>query len=151
MDTSLSRKSRSASSISIKKTDLSRSTLRIILASCMALSILLTSPLAWATDSKNPSNHRLINQQRVQDMKDQAAELRERLKDHQRHRGGGPELSRSVAGQSRFLGKQPHRTSQRGCHHSHEPSSCASSDLCATSKSRYIGNQTDEWRGAFRS
>ena len=90
MDSSLSRKSRSASSISIKLTGLSRSTLRIILASCMALSILLTSPLAWATDSKNPSNHRLINQQRVQDMKNQAAELRERLKDHHRHRGGGP-------------------------------------------------------------
>jgi hypothetical protein len=90
MDSILSRKSRNTSGTSFKQTDLSRSALRIILASCMALSILSTSPLSWATDSHNPSSHRLINQQRIQEMKEQAAELRERLKDHQSHRGGVP-------------------------------------------------------------
>jgi hypothetical protein len=82
--------SRNTSGSSVKHAGLSRSALRIILASCMALSILSPSTFSWAADSRNPSSHRLINQQRIQDMKEQAAELRERLKDHQSHRGGVP-------------------------------------------------------------
>ena len=66
-----------------------RSPLRIILVSCMTLAILSTSPLAWATDSKNPSSHKLINHERIQDMKERVAELRERMKHHHHHGNAG--------------------------------------------------------------
>lgn len=50
-----------------------------ILASCMALALFAVPSLGWAGDS---NKHRLINQQRVQDMKEKIADLREQLKDY---------------------------------------------------------------------
>lgn len=59
-----------------------------ILASCMALALFSVPSLVWAGDS---NKHRLINQQRVQDMKEKIADLRERLHHHKHHHqtGGG--------------------------------------------------------------
>jgi hypothetical protein len=48
--------------------------------------------LAWAGNSKadhNASRHRLINQQRIQELKERVADLRDRLKDHKQHQHGG--------------------------------------------------------------
>ncbi len=56
-----------------------------ILVSCMALALFAAPSLGWAGDSHK---HRLINQQRIQDLKEKVADLREKLKD-QRHNGGG--------------------------------------------------------------
>ena len=59
-----------------------------ILASCMALALFSVPSLVWAGDS---NKHRLINQQRVQDMKDKIADLREKMRNHKHHQhtGGG--------------------------------------------------------------
>jgi hypothetical protein len=58
-----------------------------ILASCMALALFSLPSLVWSDDSQK---HRLISQQRVQDMKDKVANLREQVQDqkHHHHIGG---------------------------------------------------------------
>lgn len=58
-----------------------------ILASCMALALFAAPSLGLAGDSHK---HRLINQQRIQDLKEKVADLREKLKDHRNNGGGVP-------------------------------------------------------------
>ena len=59
-----------------------------ILASCMALAFFAGPGLVWAGDS---DKHRLINQQRVQELKERVADVREQLETHRHrhHTGGG--------------------------------------------------------------
>jgi len=81
--------SRDVSRVTFMERSLSSYSLGAILASCMALVIFSGPSLTWATDSnKKVSGHRLIDHQRIQDMKERVAELRERMKHHQ-HNGGG--------------------------------------------------------------
>lgn len=77
-----------ASHVTIMKRSGSGRCRRAILASCMALALFSVPSLVWAGDS---NKHRLINQQRVQDLKEKVADLREKLKDHRQHQhnGGG--------------------------------------------------------------
>ncbi|MBI3357812.1 MAG: hypothetical protein HY038_13775 [Nitrospirae bacterium] len=81
--------SRDASRVTLMERSLSSYSLRAILTSCMALAILSGPSQTWATDSNiNASGHRLIDHQRIQDMKERVAELRERMKHHQHNSGG---------------------------------------------------------------
>lgn len=68
--------------------------LRAILMSCMALALFAGPTLGWAGNSnKNPSGHQLINKQRIHDLKERVADLREQLKEqknHQQNGGGTP-------------------------------------------------------------
>lgn len=59
-----------------------------ILASCMALAFFAGPGMVWAGDS---DKHRLINQQRVQDLKERVADARGQLEHHKHnyHTGGG--------------------------------------------------------------
>lgn len=74
-----------ASHVTIMKKRGSGRCRQAILVSCMALALFAAPSLGWAGDSHK---HRLINQQRIQDLKEKVADLREKLKDH-RHNGGG--------------------------------------------------------------
>lgn len=74
-----------ASHVTIRKKSGSGRCRQAILVSCMALALFAAPSLGWAGDSHK---HRLINQQRIQDLKEKVADLREKLKDH-RHNGGG--------------------------------------------------------------
>jgi hypothetical protein len=74
--------------------------LRAMLASCMALAFVMAPHPAWATGSKgqqNASQHRLINHQRIHELKERISDLRARLKDHrQQHHNGGSTSTTSV-------------------------------------------------------
>ncbi|MBH0199263.1 MAG: hypothetical protein HP497_07550 [Nitrospira sp.] len=74
-----------ASHVTIMKKRGSGRCRQAILVSCMALALFAAPSLGWAGDSHK---HRLINQQRIQDLKEKVADLREKMKDH-RHNGGG--------------------------------------------------------------
>jgi polyhydroxyalkanoate synthesis regulator phasin len=52
----------------------------------MALALFAAPSLGWAGDSHK---HRLINQQRIQDLKERVADLREKLRDHRHHQNNG--------------------------------------------------------------
>jgi hypothetical protein len=77
-----------ASHVTIMKKGGSGRCRQAILVSCMALALFAAPSLGWAGDSHK---HRLINQQRIQDLKEKVADLREKLKDHRHHQhnGGG--------------------------------------------------------------
>ena len=53
-----------------------------ILASCMALALFAGPGMVWAGDS---DKHRLINQQRVQELKERVADVRGQLETHRHH------------------------------------------------------------------
>ncbi|HEX5646866.1 MAG TPA: hypothetical protein VFX56_07835 [Nitrospira sp.] len=76
-----------ASHVTIMKRSRSGRGRQALLASCMALALFSVPNLVWADDSQR---HRLINQQRIQDMKGKVADLREQLKYHQQTGGGVP-------------------------------------------------------------
>lgn len=76
-----------ASHVAIMKRRSSGRCRRALLASCMALALFSVPSLVSADDSQK---HRLINQQRIQDMKGKVADLREQLKYHQQTGGGVP-------------------------------------------------------------
>ena len=85
MDTNFSRE---ASSFTLMERGLGNHCLRAVLASCMALAIFTGPSLVWATDSNanhHSSRHRLIDHQRIQNLKERIADLRERLKEHKHH------------------------------------------------------------------
>jgi hypothetical protein len=75
-----------ASHVMIMKKSGSGRCRQAILVSCMALALFAAPSLGWAGDSHK---HRLINQQRIQDLKEKVADLREKLKDHRHHHNGG--------------------------------------------------------------
>ncbi len=80
--------SRDASSFTLMERGLGSYCLRTILASCMALAIFSGPSLTWAGDShdkKHASRHHLIDQQRLQDLRERISDLRERLKEQRRH------------------------------------------------------------------
>ena len=85
MDTNFSR---DASSFTLMERGLGSFYLRAVLASCMTLVIFTGPSPAWAGDShdkKHSSRHHLIDQQRLQDLRERIADLRERMKEHRRH------------------------------------------------------------------
>lgn len=89
MDTNFSRE---ASSFTLMERGLGSYCLRAVLASCMALAIFTGPSLAWATDSHanhQASRHRLIDHQRIQNLKERISDLRERLKEHKHHQHNG--------------------------------------------------------------
>jgi len=61
--------------------------LRAVLASCLALAVLTGPSLAWAGDKgqENAHHHRLINHQRLHELKERISDLRERMKEHRHH------------------------------------------------------------------
>ncbi len=85
MDTNFSR---DASSFTLMERGFGNYCLRAILASCMALAIFTGPSLTWAGDShdkKHASRHHLIDQQRLQDLRERISDLRDRMKEHRRH------------------------------------------------------------------
>ena len=77
--------SRDASSFTHRERGFGGYCLRAVLATCMALAFVTGPNPAWATDSKgqqNAAQHRLINHQRIQELKERIADLRERVKQH---------------------------------------------------------------------
>jgi cell division protein FtsB len=68
-----------ASHVTIMKRSGSGRCRQAILASCMALALFSVPSHVWAGDS---NKHRLINQQRVQDMKEKIADLKVQLKEY---------------------------------------------------------------------
>jgi len=86
MDTNFSR---DASSFTPMERGFGNYCLRAILASCMVLAIFTGPSLTWAGDShdkKHASRHHLIDQQRLQDLRERIADLREQLKEQKHHR-----------------------------------------------------------------
>ena len=77
--------SRDASSLTLMERVLAGYCLRAVLVSCMTLAIFTGPSLAWATgshDNNHSSRHRLIDHQRIQDLKERIADLRQRLKEY---------------------------------------------------------------------
>lgn len=69
-----------------------RSALDIILSGCLALTLFAAPGLAWAADSQTNNRttaHQLIDHQRVQNLRERVAELKDRAKEHQHHHTGG--------------------------------------------------------------
>lgn len=84
--------SRDASSFTHMERGLGGCCVRVVLASCMAFAIMTGPSPALAGDSKGKqtaSQHRLINQQRIQELKERISDLRDRLREHRQHQHTG--------------------------------------------------------------
>lgn len=74
--------SRDASSFTLMERGIGSMGLKVIIVGCLALT-LVTPSLSWAADTKaspNGSSHRLIDHQKIQDLKVRIAELRDKLR-----------------------------------------------------------------------
>ncbi|ALA59581.1 hypothetical protein [Nitrospira moscoviensis] len=70
---------------------------RALVAGLLLLSVASAPMPAWGGDSHtNGSSHRLINQQRVEQLKQRVAELRERLKEHKQHQHNTGNVTTSI-------------------------------------------------------
>lgn len=73
--------SRDASSFTLMERGISRLGLKAIVISCLALTLVTVPSLSTATDtSQKGSSHRLIDHQKIRDLKVRIAELREKLR-----------------------------------------------------------------------